>query len=112
MSLCNRLIESDYEPWNFFNQFTFFTGHDPTNGFVDYVNQSVAEATGLIRITDDQVYIGVDDTNVTPNGRPSVRITSNMAYEHGLILLDLEHMPYGCGTWPAFWTVGSDWPNK
>ena len=21
-------------------------------------------------------------------------------------------MPYGCGTWPALWMVGSNWPNN
>ena len=102
----------DYNPDNFFSKFTFFTGHDPTNGFVDYVDQPTANRTGLIESTSSSVYMGVDHTNVTPNGRPSVRITSNKSYNHGLIVLDLEHMPYGCGTWPAFWTVGPNWPNK
>ncbi|KAK1045749.1 hypothetical protein LTR74_018085 [Friedmanniomyces endolithicus] len=102
----------DYTPENFFSMFTFFTGHDPTNGFVDYVDQPTANRTGLIESTWSSVYIGVDHTNMTPNGRPSVRITSNKSYNYGLIVLDLEHMPYGCGTWPAFWTVGPNWPNN
>ena len=21
-------------------------------------------------------------------------------------------MPYGCGTWPAYWFVGPSWPNN
>lgn len=25
-------------------------------------------------------------------------------------MLDLDHMPHGCGTWPAWWTCGPDWP--
>jgi len=28
-----------------------------------------------------------------------------------LFIIDLAHMPTGCGTWPAFWTVGPNWPN-
>ena len=29
-----------------------------------------------------------------------------------LWVLDLTHMPTGCGTWPAYWTVGWDpWPD-
>ena len=56
----------------------------------------------------------VDSTNNTPNGRPSVRITSNKVYQAGsLIILDADHMPGGiCGTWPAFWLVGPNWPNE
>jgi hypothetical protein len=55
--------------------------------------------------------MGVDHTNVASGGRQSVRLTSKKAYTHGLIVLDASHMPGGCGTWPAFWTVGGDWPN-
>lgn len=25
---------------------------------------------------------------------------------------DIRHMPQGCGTWPAAWEVGDDWPNQ
>jgi len=26
-------------------------------------------------------------------------------------LLDVERTPYGCGVWPAFWTVNGSWPT-
>lgn len=55
----------------------------------------------------------VDNTNWLAEGanRDSVRITSNQAFTKGqLLILDAKHMPYGCGTWPAFWTVGQNWP--
>jgi len=41
----------DYSPKNFFSMFTFFTGYDPTNSFVDYVDQPTANSTGLIEST-------------------------------------------------------------
>jgi beta-glucanase (GH16 family) len=42
-----------------------------------------------------------------------VRLTSKNSYTHGLVILDLAHMPGGvCGTWPAFWMVGPNWPNS
>nr|OQO27559.1 hypothetical protein B0A51_04472 [Rachicladosporium sp. CCFEE 5018] len=98
----------------FFDQFSFFTAGDPTHGFVDYVDQSSASDGGLINVTSSSVYMGVDYTNVaTSAGRQSVRITSNKSYNSGLVILDLEHMPGGiCGTWPAFWMVGPDWPSN
>jgi hypothetical protein len=33
------------------------------------------------------------------------------SFNSGLFVLDLEHMPQGCGTWPAFWMCGPNWPN-
>ena len=38
-------------------------------------------------------------------GRDSIRIASKQHYEDSVVVLDLMHMPTGCGTWPAFWTV-------
>ena len=41
----------------------------------------------------------------------SIRLQSDFKWENGLILADFAEMPYGCGVWPAFWTVGASWPN-
>ncbi|CAF9918794.1 hypothetical protein IMSHALPRED_004417 [Imshaugia aleurites] len=86
---------------------------DPTGGYVNYVNQTIATDNGYINTDNGLVYIGVDDTNIsTGTGRDSVRIVSTAAYNYGLFALDVSHMPGGiCGTWPAFWMVGPNWPN-
>ena len=56
-----------------------------------------------------------DWSMIDPNarGRDSVRISSQTAYGDSAIVLDLAHMPAGCGTWPAFWTLSKNgpWPN-
>ena len=51
--------------------------------------------------------MGVDHTNIaTGSGRASVRLTSQKSYNHGLVILDLAHMPGGiCGTWPALYVA-------
>ena len=104
-------LKDDYSGSNFFSMFDFFTDADPTSGYVDYVAQSAAQSAGLINTNNNQIYMGVDSKNVASgSGRQSVRLTSKAIYNQGLIVLDLEHMPIGCGTWPAFWTVGPDWP--
>lgn len=112
-SIVPYTLQDDYMVNNtFFDKFTFWTASDPTNGFVQYVNQTTANTNGLIASSASNVYIGVDYKNVQPFGRPSVRLTSTKSYDAGLIILDLQHMPAGiCGTWPAFWTLGDDWPN-
>lgn len=49
-------------------------------------------------------------------GRPSVRIESVKTWHYGVFIADVKHMPStvssnGCGTWPAFWTLGDGtWP--
>ena len=57
-----------------------------------------------------------DSTNVVDpasRGRDSNRISSKQAFDESVVILDLEHMPYGCATWPAFWTNSwkGPWPT-
>ncbi|KAH9826274.1 glycoside hydrolase family 16 protein, partial [Teratosphaeria destructans] len=111
---CSYVLEDDYlKDGTFFDLFTFYTSSDPTNGFVEYQSQSAASSAGLLSSSTTNVQMKVDSTNVTPSGRPSVRITSNKSYNTGLFIADIEHMPGGvCGTWPAFWLVGPNWPDE
>jgi hypothetical protein len=54
-----------------------------------------------------------DNTTWLPEGvnRSSVRISSQAMYTTGLFVLDLNMAPFGCGVWPAFWTLGDGtWP--
>lgn len=46
-------------------------------------------------------------------GRNSVRITSHQSWADSVFILDLAHMPAGCATWPAYWSVSQSgpWPN-
>lgn len=80
-----------------------------------YVNDTIADRNGYVVTEDDSVSIYVDTTNKWPRGgpgRPAVRLISDNTYTHGLFILDLNHMPYGCGTWPAYWLLGPDWPTQ
>lgn len=103
-----------YDSGNFFSSFNFYTGSDPTHGFVSYQSQSAASSAGLINTNNGQVYLGVDHTTTNPSsGRASVRVTSNKAYTHGLFIADIAHMPGSiCGVWPAWWLFGPNWPNS
>jgi hypothetical protein len=80
-----------YNAANFLSEFNFFTAPDPTLGYVQYVNQAVAtsgadEAGQRLFTTDNnQVYLGVDHTEVAPSGgRQSVRVSSNQAFSKAL----------------------------
>ncbi|KAL5338546.1 concanavalin A-like lectin/glucanase domain-containing protein [Aspergillus crustosus] len=104
-------LQDDYTPDTFFDKFNFFTDSDPTHGHVDYIDRGAAESAGLIS-TGSSVHMGVDTTNLAPNGRQSVRLESTASYNKGLFIIDLGHMPQGCGVWPAFWLLGPSWPDS
>ncbi|KZT44362.1 hypothetical protein SISSUDRAFT_7203 [Sistotremastrum suecicum HHB10207 ss-3] len=122
-SLQNRAAQRVGELWlpqdiyagsTFFDNFTFWEQADPTKGQVSYVNSSTAFANGLAYVqADGAVVMKGDDFTVLPPGaaRDSVRITSNANYTGGLFILDLNQAPWGCGVWPAWWTVGPNWPG-
>lgn len=107
-------LVATFDSSNFFDDFSFFTGADPTGGFVDYLDESAASAAGLINTNNGQIYLGVDYTTYDPaDGRASVRLTSNSEWTHGLWIADIAHMPGSiCGVWPAYWLFGPNWPDS
>ncbi|KAL9012121.1 MAG: hypothetical protein Q9173_003088 [Seirophora scorigena] len=109
----NERRHDDYRADRFFDMFTFDTSDDPTHGYVNYVDQSTAQSSGLIDTNGGAVSLRVDSSKVASGrGRDSVRLTSKASYSHALVVLDLAHMPgNACGLWPAFWTNGPSWPS-
>jgi len=105
-------LKYNYAGYNFFDNFDFWTQNDPTHGYVNYVDRNTAQSQGLISAGPHNCYIGADHNNVASGrGRSSVRLSSKATFSDGLVIADLSHMPEGCGTWPAFWMVGPNWPN-
>lgn len=118
---------------DFYAGFRWETFDDPTHGRVNYVDQGTAIAKNLTQgmlifslrwfrgptfcaATEDKFFMRADATNVVTQGsrgRDSVRVSSYNAYDESIIVLDLQHMPEGCATWPAFWTLSAQgpWPQ-
>ena len=106
-----KLVD-EYAGSTFFDGFNYEDIPDPTHGHVMYKSRRDAIAMNLTYVRDNTAYIHVDSVSPSPNGRASVRLSSKKTYTHGLFLLDVQHMPEGCGTWPAFWTTALPWPHK
>ncbi|EMD37716.1 glycoside hydrolase family 16 protein [Gelatoporia subvermispora B] len=110
------ILADSYIGQDFFNDWTWQTMDDPTHGRVNYVDKGTAMASNLSYSTGPTFVMRADNTNIVgPNdrGRNSVRIISNKAYAESVVVLDLLHMPTGCTTWPAFWTLSEQgpWPQ-
>ncbi|KAJ5972993.1 Concanavalin A-like lectin/glucanase subgroup [Penicillium vulpinum] len=108
-------LKDNYSGSSFFDNFEYFTGADPTHGFVQYIDRAASAWLNLTSATDTSAVLKVDTTykgSEAANGRQSVRVTSNKTYSEGLFIFDVIHTPYGCGTWPALWlTDPNNWPE-
>jgi len=114
ITLCSSYsLKNSYSPSDIINNFNYFTGPDPTHGYVYYASNSDAHTWNLVTVQNNQAIIRSDSTTVPGSaGRTSVRISSQESWTEGLFIFDVAHMPWGLGTWPAIWTVnGGVWPN-
>ncbi|KAF9497127.1 glycoside hydrolase family 16 protein [Pleurotus eryngii] len=103
-----------YQGQDFFNDWNFFTNADPTHGSVQFQGLEDAKAKNLAFVQDDgTTVLAVDDKTHLPVGtnRASVRIESKKTYNEGLFIADFFAMPHGCSVWPAWWSVGPNWPS-
>lgn len=120
----------------FFDSYVFYNGKDSegSKGYVNYVNKEKAFALNIARVDYEpktNVFDNTDNGNIVSSGddneeepfiymstsataegpRDSVRLEGLRRFNRGLFILDVRHMPAGCGTWPAFWlTDEPNWP--
>jgi hypothetical protein len=131
-----KLIERQ-EGMDFFDYYTFYEGPDSvgSNGYLNYVSEEMALRLGIANVTleEDEMKTGTLNISTrrkteslnntspfiymksspTPDGpRNSIRLEGKRRFFRGLFIIDLRHMPAGCGVWPAFWlTDESNWPT-
>ena len=136
----NFYLQDEWIGEQFYSGWNWETEDDPTHGRVNYV--SLAEARGknltygavvrsphfratfaesclflfFFQVENGAFIMRADDWSfVDPSarGRDSIRISSLAAYNDSITVLDLKHMPAGCSTWPAFWTLSQagPWPT-
>jgi len=78
---------------------------------VDFQSASDAWNNGLVSIdSNGHAIMKVDTTQHVSGGRKAIRIHGNLVWTGGMVLMDAHHMPTGCGTWPAWWQNGPNWP--
>ncbi|KAF5361256.1 hypothetical protein D9758_010301 [Tetrapyrgos nigripes] len=107
-------LQDLYQGESFFNDWNFFTDPDPTKGLVDYQSKDNAISKGLAFVQDGVTVLAVDSTTPVPSGsnRASVRIESKKHYSTGLFIADFVATPFGCSTWPAWWSYSfSQYPD-
>jgi len=101
----------EYKGTTFFSHFDFTSWN---NGCGRPLSESEAITAGIINTTETKAYIGVEDKSKYTNNdgycREVVQIQSKNSFNEGLFILNADHMPYGCGVWPAFWFMGPNWP--
>lgn len=128
-TLATYTLLADYTltPAHFFSSFSFFTSPDPTGGpttYVDFPGAASAHLIGWTSTVSSSLSTNSTETAYDTT-RPSTlllrtlpplstRLTSHATYTPGTLLIaSINHLPTGCGVWPALWLLGSSapWPD-
>jgi Glycosyl hydrolases family 16 len=109
---------------SFFDYYDFHDGPDSLGsaGYNTYVRQERAQELGLMDIVNDdddgEEYVvmksaaGQTRDEHGNRFRESIRLEGKRRLDRGLLVMDVKHMPAGCGVWPAFWTTDeTKWPD-
>ena len=76
--------------------------------------QAVKDEEDLINTDSDlkeEPFLYMMSAPTVEGPRLSIRLEGKRRFNRGLFIVDLRHMPAGCGVWPAFWlTDEANWP--
>jgi len=111
-----RLVEAQ-EGEDFFSFYDFYDGSDSIGsaGHNQYVSRPRAEETGIAGVVaeNDEQFVHMSSAPTREGPREAVRLEGKTRFDRGLFILDVRHMPDGCGVWPAFWlTDEAVWPKN
>mmetsp|Transcript_14551 Transcript_14551/g.21461 ORF Transcript_14551/g.21461 Transcript_14551/m.21461 type:complete len:449 (-) Transcript_14551:2029-3375(-) len=114
-----KLVQSQ-QGESFFDFYEFYNGADSLGsaGYNSYEGpKSRAEKLGLANVTFDdstrESFAFLKSAPTKEGPRQSVRLEGKQRFNNGLFILDVRHMPVGCGVWPAFWLTDEDvWPDN
>jgi Glycosyl hydrolases family 16 len=112
---------------SFLDHYEFYEGEDSVGsaGYNTYVTKATAVAHKLVEASKPQ-HSEEDGTTTKssfvirsapggPDGtgpRQSVRLEGTTRFNAGLFIVEMKHMPAGCGVWPAVWLTDEQfWPN-
>jgi hypothetical protein len=96
---------------SFLSYYDFYNGADSVGsaGYNVYVDQERAQQLGLIQINGS---VTMRSATVSQGPRESIRLEGKNRYNAGLFIVNVDHVPTGCGVWPALWfTDEAMWPN-
>ncbi|KAJ7835088.1 hypothetical protein B0H14DRAFT_3461573 [Mycena olivaceomarginata] len=103
-------LTSQLQGQTFLDFFDFELTTNDNGGVAQYVD---GVASGLAYTSGSQVVLAVDDTP-TVSLRKAVRMHSKTQFnaaDNNLFIFDVAHIPAVCGTWPAIWLTGTNWPH-
>ena len=97
-----RLVELQ-QGASFFDFYEFYDGADSLGsaGYNNYVSKKRALHLGLVNHTveGDEEFVFIRSSPTEKGPRESVRLEGKRRFDRGLFILDLAHMPTGCGVW-------------
>jgi len=95
----------------FFDDFNFLT-HDPNNGASHFLGSfEEARTAGVVEVDPSNAVLRAGPRSGREFKRQTVKVGTKKAWKYFLAMLKFSHVPFGCGVWPAFFTLGQGrWP--
>jgi hypothetical protein len=74
-------------------------------------NSDSSSSSSSSKNNNNETFVYISSSATTDGPRNSIRLEGLRRFNRGLFIIDLRHMPAGCGSWPAFWlTDEENWP--
>lgn len=78
---------------------------------LDEVPAEDAQEAAMRTSPISEPFIYMSSAPTAQGKRQSIRLEGKRRFNRGLFIIDVRHMPSGCGVWPAFWlTDEANWP--